>query len=205
MVTGSTKRLGTQKSATRALLIDAAEQLIVEEGYAAVTTRRLADKANVKFQLIYYYFNTLEDLLLEVVERNSQRKIERLEEALAQAKPLRAIWERSIDPATVTGINGELIVLAKQYDRVRAAIAENSELLRAMEVEALTRYLAAHEVDLGMSALDFSMLLTSIARTLRLERTYGMSLGHDNLEKLVETWLEKIEDKAAGAPAPVLS
>jgi AcrR family transcriptional regulator len=191
------KRLGTQKSATRAALIDAAEQLIVEEGYTAVTTRRLADKANVKFQLIYYYFNTLEDLLLEVVERNSESKVEELERALATDRPLRAIWEHSIDPASVTGLNGELVVLARQYDRVRAAIATNAEALRAMEVAALSRYLEANKIDLGMSALDFSMLLTSISRTLRLEPTYGISMGHKNLEALVEGWLQRIESEAA--------
>ena len=39
----TSKRLGTQKSATRAALVAAAERLILEEGYAGLTTRRLAE------------------------------------------------------------------------------------------------------------------------------------------------------------------
>jgi TetR/AcrR family transcriptional regulator len=192
----STKRLGTQKSATRAALIDAAEQLIREEGYAALTTRRLAETSGIKFQLIYYYFNTLEDLLLEVVARHSQRNIERLEQALNSERPLRGLWEHHTDP--VSGVTSELVVLAKQYERVRAAIAANAEVLREMEVRVMSRYFESRGVDIGMSALDLAMLLTSVSRTLRMERSFGMSVGHANLEAMVEAWFGRIENAPPG-------
>jgi AcrR family transcriptional regulator len=195
----STKRLGTQKSATRAALIDAAEKLMLEEGFAGVTTRRLAEKSGIKFQLIYYYFNTLEDLLLEVVARHVQRNGETIEQVLAEGDPLRAVWRFQSSPLSGGGIIGELAVLAKQYPRVRAAIAKDAEQLRAREVEAVTDYLNARRIDLGMSALDFTVLLDSVARTLRMEGAYGMSMGHTNLEALVEGWLSRIEGAEPGS------
>jgi AcrR family transcriptional regulator len=193
----STKRLGTQKSATRAALVDAAEQLILEEGYAALTTRRLAEKSGLKFQLIYYYFNTLEDLILEVTERHSQRNIARLQAALDSDEPLRAIWRQQVDVNSRSGIIAELTVLAKDYPRVRKAIADNAEAMRRMEVEAVSAYLERAGLDLGVSAMDIVMLMTSATRTLRWESNFGMSLGHENLEALVETWLQRIERAAA--------
>jgi AcrR family transcriptional regulator len=194
----ATKRLGTQKSATRASLIDAAEQLMLEEGYAAVTTRRLAETSGIKFQLIYYYFNTLEDLLLEVVERHTQRIGAAMDKVLESEEPLRAIWDFQRSPLSGGKVIGELAVLAKQYDRVRAAIATDAEAGRAREVQALTAYLQRRRIDVGVSALDLILLLNSIARTLRMEGAYGMSAGHANLEALVEGWLQRIEKARPG-------
>jgi AcrR family transcriptional regulator len=194
----TSKRLGTQKSATRAALVDAAERLILEEGYAGLTTRRLADASGIKFQLIYYYFNTLEDLLLEVVERDSERQLERMQRALDSDQPVRAVWGYNRNPEHSTGVIGELAVLAREHQRVRAAIAANAERLREMEVEVLTRHLHDRGIELSISPLDLAMLLVSAARTLRMEDGYGMTLGHADLEALVEGWLERIESARPG-------
>jgi AcrR family transcriptional regulator len=199
VATASGKRLGTQKSATRAALIEAAEKLMLEEGFAAVTTRRLAETSGIKFQLIYYYFNTLEDLLLEVVARHVQRNAETIARAFAEGNPVRAVWRFQSSPQSGGGIIGELTVLAKQYPRVRAAIAADAEALRAKEVEAISTYLQARQIDVGLPALDLTMLLDSIARTLRMEGGYGMSLGHAELQARVEDWLKRIEAAPRGA------
>ena len=39
------RRIGTEQSKTRAAFLDAAEALVREKGYAAVTTRRVAKRA----------------------------------------------------------------------------------------------------------------------------------------------------------------
>ena len=44
----SSRRIGAPDSKTRALLVDAAEALLLDEGYAAVTSRRVAAKAGLK-------------------------------------------------------------------------------------------------------------------------------------------------------------
>jgi len=41
----SARRIGAPDAKNRGLLLDSAEQLMIEEGYAAVTSRRLANKA----------------------------------------------------------------------------------------------------------------------------------------------------------------
>ncbi|NME81516.1 TetR family transcriptional regulator, partial [Rhodococcus sp. 105337] len=41
----SSRRIGAPDAKNRSVLLDAAEQLMVESGYAAVTSRRVADSA----------------------------------------------------------------------------------------------------------------------------------------------------------------
>ncbi len=48
----------------RSSLLDAAQQLMVEEGYAAVTARGVAAKANVNSALVFYYFETMDGLFI---------------------------------------------------------------------------------------------------------------------------------------------
>ncbi|MFD1959100.1 TetR family transcriptional regulator [Novosphingobium panipatense] len=42
---GATRRVGAETSATRAVIIEATNQLIRDEGYASVSTRRVAARA----------------------------------------------------------------------------------------------------------------------------------------------------------------
>ena len=72
----SARRIGAPDAKNRGLLLDAAEQLMIEEGYAAVTSRRLASKAGLKPQLVHYYFRTMEELFLEVFRRRAEEGLE---------------------------------------------------------------------------------------------------------------------------------
>ena len=75
------RRVGAENSATRALILDATEQLIREEGYAAVSTRRVAAKAGLKPSLVHYYFTTTDDLLLAMSRRGAEESDRMIEEA----------------------------------------------------------------------------------------------------------------------------
>jgi TetR/AcrR family transcriptional regulator len=67
----SERRIGAPDAKNRGVLLDAAEQLMLEDGYAAVTSRRLAVRAGLKPQLVHYYFRTMDDLFLEVFPRRA--------------------------------------------------------------------------------------------------------------------------------------
>src|SRR4029077_16589163 len=92
-VSSSSRRIGATDSKTRAQLVDAAEQLLLDEGYAAVTSRRVAAKAGRKPQLVHYYFRTMDDLFLEVYRRRADENLARLEKAVAEDGSLRALWK----------------------------------------------------------------------------------------------------------------
>jgi len=56
-----------QRAATRKALIDATAECLVEEGYAALTTRRVAERAGVAQSTLMHHFETREALLVEAI------------------------------------------------------------------------------------------------------------------------------------------
>src|SRR5262245_59714606 len=84
---------GEGSASTRDALLDAAQALMLEDGYAAVTSRRVAAKAGIDAALVYYYFGTMDDLCIALFRRNAQRRAERVNAALASPQPLWALWD----------------------------------------------------------------------------------------------------------------
>src|SRR5918998_6238098 len=80
-----------RETATGALL-DAAERLLIVTGYAGLTTRRVAREAGVNHGLVHYYFGSMEELLLQVLERFTDRLIARQAEMYARPVPFLEKW-----------------------------------------------------------------------------------------------------------------
>ena len=47
------------RSAAEDALLDAAERLLVDLGYSGITTRRLAEAADLNHGLVHYYFGSI--------------------------------------------------------------------------------------------------------------------------------------------------
>ena len=133
----SPRRIGAADSKTRAQLLDAAELLLLEEGYAAVTSRRVAARAGLKPQLVHYYFRTMDDLFLEVFRRRAEENVARVERAMAADGSLRALWQLNADLRGAT-FNIEFVALANHRKAIRTEIARYAERFRAAQLEALT-------------------------------------------------------------------
>src|SRR5690606_18436132 len=98
------RRIGAEDSATRAALLDAAQALMMEEGYAAVTSRKVAARAGLKPPLVHYYFRTMDDLFVALVRRGADEARQRQDAALASDQPLWSLWETTTHPAGRTVI-----------------------------------------------------------------------------------------------------
>ena len=194
----SSRRMGVESSKTRALLLDAAELLMLEEGYSAVSARRIAERAALKPQLVHYYFRTMDDLLLELFRRVSDRRFEHDAKALDSSKPLWTLWELSSD-ASGTALNMEFIAVAIHREAIRKEIVRTAERFRSMQAEILSRAIRQHR----LTAKDFpangmAMLMAAISRNVVLEETLGISTGHAELLSVVERFIQKLE-----GPRPV--
>src|SRR5215203_2810647 len=77
MTKAETARVTAARSAAEEALLDAAERLLVEVGYAGITTRRLADEAGVNHGLVHYYFGSNENVLVRALVRFTERLIDR--------------------------------------------------------------------------------------------------------------------------------
>jgi len=123
------KALAGEK-ATR--IVDAMRTSVAQRGVAGSTFDHVARQAGVSRGLLHYYFGTKEQLLAEVVRRDSDLRISELEERLAGARSaddfvalLRTSLERMLadDPDFVT-LMFELFTLSRRNEEIAAEFAQ---------------------------------------------------------------------------------
>ena len=194
MASGTTaRRIGSQDSKTRAQLLDAAELLLREEGYAAVTSRRVAARADLKPQLVHYYFRTMDDLFLEVFRRRAEENVARVERAVAAGASLHTLWELNADPRGAA-FSIEFVALANHRKAIRAEIARYAERFRAAQIAALTTALEAAGVTADRMPPTVGLLLmTGLSQVLNLEQALGVTTGHDETLAFVARALDQLE------------
>jgi AcrR family transcriptional regulator len=182
---------GPKGAAKRTLLLDTAEKLIVEEGYAAVSTRRVGLEAGVKPPLVHYYFPTTEDLLLAVYERAADQAHQRTLDALSGPQALDAFWKLSRDSAH-TSLGTELYALANHRKVIRSEIAETGLRLRESEAAALSQALGERLDESICDPKALLILLTGISRILVMEEAIGLTDGHAEVGALIEWLLKRV-------------
>ncbi|OBJ48578.1 TetR/AcrR family transcriptional regulator [Mycobacterium sp. 1423905.2] len=195
----SARRIGTPDAKNRGLLLDAAEQLMLDEGYAAVTSRRLASKAGLKPQLVHYYFRTMEELFLAVFRRRAEEGLQMQARLLESPQPLWALWRFGTDPGFVR-ISMEFMALANHRKEMRAEIAYYAERFREEQRQVVTTALRRYDVGtVELPAVVWTLLMSSVSRFLVLEQALGVTGGHAETIELVEDYLRRLE----GDPPPV--
>ena len=192
-IVASSRRVAGPNAKNRAVLLDAAERLLLDEGYAAVTSRRVAAAAGLKPQLVHYYFRTMDDLFLAVYRRRADEGLAALARALASDRPLHALWQQARDPRG-TALTTEFAALANHRKTIRAEIARDAERFRALQAEGLA---VASRRD-GISPdvpppIVLSVVLTSVSVVLAMEHVLGVSGGHAETIGLVERYLDRYE------------
>jgi AcrR family transcriptional regulator len=82
---------------TRASILAAARATLLADGYASLSTRRVADAAGVPLSQIHYHFGSKQQLILALLEAENARLIERQREMFGGPEPLWQQWERACD------------------------------------------------------------------------------------------------------------
>lgn len=186
------RRIGAEDSATRAALLDAAQALMMEEGYAAVTSRKVAARAGLKPPLVHYYFRTMDDLFVALVRRGAEETRQRQDAALASDQPLWALWEMTTHPAGRTVIT-EIAALANHRKALRTEVASLARTLRDAQIAALTPILARYGAGTDLSPEAFVTLGNAIGQNLVIEEALGLDTGHAAIRALVEGVLTRCE------------
>jgi AcrR family transcriptional regulator len=187
------RRIGAADSKTRARLVDAAEQLLLEEGYAAVTSRRVGAKAGLKPQLVHYYFRTMEDLYLEIFRRRAEENLARFDRAMAADGSLGTLWRLNADPRGAA-FSIEFVALANHHKAIRAEMARYAERFRTAQLEALTAALAAEGVGPDvLPPIVGLLMMTGLAQVMALEKGLGVTAGHEATTAFVENAIARLE------------
>ena len=180
-------------STTREMLIDATIRIMIEEGYAAATSRRVAAEAGVKPALVHYYFPTMDELYLDVFRRGAAVYLERQREALASDRPLHAFWETLIAPKD-TRLLLEFMGLANHRKEIMAEISAWQERWREGQITALNFIVREHDIDsTEFPPAALAVVIASIGRMLIFEEGLGSKLGHDETVALVNRFLDRFE------------
>jgi AcrR family transcriptional regulator len=188
----STRRIGKEGSETRARLLDAAERLMVAEGYAALSSRRIAAEAGLKPALVHYYFQSMDDLIVALFRRGAAQSMERLEQASESARPLREMWRLASEQRGAL-LLVEFAALSRRRPAVRAEISAWGERHQQLQMRTLRAALDRLPDDAGVTAGALSVLMTGLSVILTLEREVGLREGHDEALALVERALDALE------------
>lgn len=181
---------GPTKRSTRELLIEATAQIMRDEGYAAATSRRVAALAGVKPALVYYYFDTMDDLFVAVLRSGAEASLDEMRRALTDDDPLRALWLINSD-ARRTGLNTEFMALANHRKVIGSELKAYAERVRDIETAAATVALRGHGVDLEeYPPVVVSMLLAQMARSLCNEVAIGVTDGHQEFRAFIDRFLD---------------
>jgi len=176
--------------------MDAVENVMREDGYGALTARKVAERAGLKHQLVYYYFHTLDDLLTATYERHIDRYLELIKIALDSEQPLHAFWDLHSNPADAT-LNSEFLSMANHNDKVRKRTVEFGEYVRRLGSDQLDKRFCAPETGKdAISPFAVTMALTSIGSILGLESAIGIAGGHDELRHMVKWCNDQLEPQS---------
>jgi AcrR family transcriptional regulator len=130
----------------RRRILDATEEIMLEDGYAAVSSRSVATAVGIQPPLVHYYFQTLDDLFIGVLQRRAGRNVERMAAALLSAEPLRAWWTLASDPRG-TALFVELLAAANHRPALKAEVGDIAREVRRMQMEVLDNVLVEYGID----------------------------------------------------------
>jgi AcrR family transcriptional regulator len=82
---------------TRTLILDAARRLLLADGYAGLSTRKVAVEAQVPLSQLHYHFGSKQGLVLALFAEENQRRLARQRRMYAEDAPLWQRYEQACD------------------------------------------------------------------------------------------------------------
>jgi AcrR family transcriptional regulator len=180
------------RAAAEEALLDAAERLLVDVGYAGITTRRLAEEAGVNHGLVHYYFGSNENLLVRALERFTVGLIDRQRELYAADMPFVEKWRTAMrylvsEDVTYEKIWLELQALAWNNPDLRERLARVNAEWRTVLTEAFAEPHRELKIPMPLDALVSLVMTFNIG--IMVERLGGIEAGHAELLDWIDRWL----------------
>jgi AcrR family transcriptional regulator len=181
--------------------LDAAERLLVSIGYANITTRKLAEEAQLNHGLVHYYFGSMQELFLQVLERFTDRLIERQIAMYSAPGPFIDKWRKAmsflLDEDLQSGyakVWFELQAMGWNDQKMRQRVANVDRAWMKVITEALGKAMEAYGLDRERFPVEaVATLVGTFNVGIQLERLSGIRSGHATLIKAIDRWLEELE------------
>jgi AcrR family transcriptional regulator len=205
MLKSREKEAGDVRARNVEAILDAAERLLVEVGYAGITTRRLAGEAGLNQGLIHYYFGSMDDVLVQVLERFTERLIARQREMYMRDVPFLEKWRMAMGyletdlGAGYPKVWYELQAMAWSHPELQRRIARVFDEWRDVLTDAFSAAIDEYGLDRRRYPVTAVVsLVMTFNEGVFLERLSGFERGHDELLAWVDGWLSSLEREARG-------
>lgn len=178
--------------------MDAAERLLVAVGHAGVSTRRLAEEAELNHGLVHYYFGSMENLLVRVLERFTERLLVRQRALYASDEPFIEKWRTAMryldEDREYQKVWFELQSLAWTQPDLRDRVARVDVEWRSVLTEAFAEPLERYGLPIPLDAVV--SLVATFNQGIILERLSGIDSGHAELLAWIDGFLAEREAEA---------
>lgn len=202
--------ISEQRQQVTARLMDAAERLLYDVGYAGVTTRAVAEEAGVKHGLVHYYFGSMDELLTQTLERFVDQLAEALEAlyedpGLSFADKWRLGSQFWVDePASrFPKILLELLAMGWNMRSLQPRLTQVHARFRAI----FERHFGQALRDYGLDETQFPLkvivaAVTSFQLGLIVEGLSDVHEGHQELLDWIQRWIDGLEENRIRASGP---
>ena len=168
--------------------------MLIDAGHAGITTRRLAEEAGVNHGLVHYYFGSVENLLVRMLERFTQRLVTRQRELYAADMPFLEKWRTAMrylmsEDFAYEKIWLEFQALAWNQPELRERVDRVNAEWRAVLLDAFAEPREQYAIEMPLEAL-VSLVMT-FNEGVMLERLSGVTEGHQQLLEWIDSWLEE--------------
>jgi AcrR family transcriptional regulator len=191
--------ISPSRQQTEQAFLDAAERLLLREGYATITTRKLATEADANHGLVHYYFGSMEELLLRVLERFTDRILTRQRAMYADpAAPFIEKWRKAMDYIDEDLASGypkiwyELMAMGWNNPDFRDRLTHVHEQWDAVLTDAVTTAMREYGVDRKRFPPGaVAVLVRTFNEGILMERLIGYDKGHAALLKMIDDLLRR--------------
>lgn len=202
--------ISEQRQQVTVKLMDAAERLLYDVGYAGVTTRAVAEEAGVKHGLVHYYFGSMDELLTQTLERFVDQLAEALEAlyddpGLSFADKWRLGSQFWVDEPTsrFPKILLELLAMGWNMRSLQPRLTQVHARFRAV----FERHFGQALRDYGLDETQFPLkvivaAVTSFQLGLIVEGLSDVHEGHQELLDWIQRWIDGLEQNRIGASGP---
>jgi AcrR family transcriptional regulator len=184
-------RAATEEKRMR--ILDATEEIMLKDGYAAVSSRSIATAVGIQAPLVHYYFATLDDVFVAALQRRAGRNVERMAEALASPEPLRSWWRLASDPRG-TALMVELLAAANHRPALKAEVGAIAREVRRMQVDALDVLLGEYGIDAAVFPPPFvAAAIQGLAFSAVQDHVAGYDTAADEALAAMDRLVDRLE------------
>jgi AcrR family transcriptional regulator len=177
----STDGRAIRGQATRDRIVQAAREILIEQGHGGASTRAVADRAGVRLSLVHYHFGGRPGLLAEVLERDNEQLLERQRELFDAPGTLAEKWRMACDlldediRSGYVRLQFELWGAGLVDEDLAAGWRSALKGWRELLASVFERWAQQHEIELPLRPQALAALVANLFEGIEVEMLGGVS------------------------------